>query len=404
MITASPAACHSGLCCFDLGSARMSAVGWVRRSGGTRASKGSNEPGRIVLLCRIISLRALAAFIAAHLQVERHGAQHRYSLAEHFKRHPDRALQLASEPSASSCEMVRPTLHLKPQGADLHRETPAPDTAAAGLLNKALDAANQAEATIVVLGEENSIVGEGKDRAGLDLSVQQMQLARALKATGKPVAVVLSNGRPLTINWIAANMPAILETWFSGEKGGLAIADILLGNVNPSGKLPMTFPRSVGQIPFYYDHKPTSGHHYVDEADTPLFPFGHGLSYTHFDYGSLEISPFQIPAGGSAHINIHIRNSGATEGTEIVQLYIRDEIGSVTTPEKALKGFARVTLQPGEEKVVTFTVGPEHLSLWNREMHRVVEPGIFKIMAGSSSADIRQTAVLEVMNTNTANH
>ena len=285
-----------------------------------------------------------------------------------------------------------------PKGADLHRETPAPDTAASALLDKALETAKRSEATIVVLGEENNIVGEGKDRAGLDLSWQQMQLVKALKATGKPVAVVLSNGRPLTINWVAGNMPAILETWFSGEKGGLAVADVLLGNINPSGKLPMTFPRSVGQIPFYYDHKPTSGHRYVDESDTPLFPFGHGLSYTHFEYTGLQVSPSKIPPGGSAQISIHVRNSGDTEGTEIVQLYVRDEIGSVTTPEKALKGFGRVTLRPGEDKVVTFTVGREHLSLWNREMHRVVEPGTFKIMVGSSSNDIRQTSGLEVIN------
>lgn len=290
-----------------------------------------------------------------------------------------------------------PAYVLDQKGASLHRETPAPDTAALALLNKALDAAKQTDATIVVLGEENNIVGEGKDRAGLDLSWQQIQLVKALKATGKPIAVVLSNGRPLTINWVAANMPAIVETWFSGEKGGLAIADVLLGNVNPSGKLPMTFPRSVGQIPFYYDHKPTSGHRYVDESNTPLFPFGLGLSYTSFGYSDIRVSPSRIPAGGTAHISVRVRNTGDVEGTEVVQLYVRDEISSVTTPEKALKGFARVDLRPGEDKVVTFTVGPEHLSLWNRAMHRVVEPGTFKIMIGSSSNDIRQTAGLEVI-------
>ncbi|HEY4209358.1 MAG TPA: glycoside hydrolase family 3 N-terminal domain-containing protein, partial [Puia sp.] len=189
-----------------------------------------------------------------------------------------------------------------PKGAMLHREVEAPDaegiqgrgdedSTGRRLLNQAVDAASRADATVVVLGEENNIVGEGKDRAGLDLSVQQLELLRAVRGTGKPVAVVLSNGRPLTINWVAAKMPAIVETWFGGEKSGLAIADALLGNVNPSGKLPMTFPRSVGQIPFYYDHKPTSGHRYVDEAATPLFSFGHGLSYTKFEYTGLQVTP-----------------------------------------------------------------------------------------------------------------
>jgi len=145
-----------------------------------------------------------------------------------------------------------------------------------------------------------------KDRAGLDLSWQQMQLVKALKATGKPVAVVLSNGRPLTINWVAANMPAILETWFSGEKSGLAIADVLLGNINPSGKLPMSFPRSVGQIPIYYNHKPTSRHNYVDEQSTPLFAFGHGLSYTKFDYSDLHVSPSTIQVNGKAEISVSV--------------------------------------------------------------------------------------------------
>jgi beta-glucosidase len=283
-----------------------------------------------------------------------------------------------------------------PKGAMLHRETVPADTVSARLLSQALEITRQSEATVVVLGEENSIVGEGKDRAGLDLSEQQLELVRALKATGKPVAVVLSNGRPLTINWVASNMPAIVESWFGGEKSGLAIADVLLGNVNPSGKLPMTFPRSVGQIPFYYDHKPTSGHHYVDESDTPLFPFGHGLSYTKFEYAGLQVSPAAIAPDGTAKVIVHIRNTGSVEGAEVVQLYVRDEVASVTTPERALKGFRRVSLRPGEEKVVSFDIGPDHLSLWNREMHRVVEPGTFKIMLGSSSADVRVTDSLVV--------
>jgi len=259
----------------------------------------------------------------------------------------------------------------------------------AAYLKEAEHLVKTSDMAIVVLGEDDKIDGEGHDRDHLDLDDLQMNLIKTLHHIGKPVAVVLFNGRPLTINWVVENIPSIVETWYSGEKGGLAIADVLLGNVNPSGKLPITFPRSVGQIPFYYDHKPTSRHIYVDEADTPLFPFGLGLSYTAFKYTDLQISPSTIPVTGTAKISVKITNTGKVEGTEVAQLYVRDEVSSVTTPIIALKGFSRITLKPGESGEVTFDVGPEQLSLWNREMKRVVEPGEFKIMVGSSSADIR---------------
>jgi beta-glucosidase len=178
----------------------------------------------------------------------------------------------------------------------------APDSAtlSAAYLKEAEDLVRRSDMAIVVLGEDANIDGEGKDRDHLDLDDLQLNLIKKLHETGKPIAVVLFNGRPLTINWVAENIPSIVETWYSGEKGGLAIADVLLGNVNPSGKLPITFPRSVGQIPFYYNHKPTSRHVYVDEADTPLFPFGLGLSYTAFKYTDLQISPSNIPVTGTA--------------------------------------------------------------------------------------------------------
>ncbi|HTI12416.1 MAG TPA: glycoside hydrolase family 3 N-terminal domain-containing protein [Puia sp.] len=281
----------------------------------------------------------------------------------------------------------------KPAPADSHG---AADSSAT-CLSKAVELVNNSDAAIVALGEDNKVVGEGKDRADLDLDDTQLHLIKAIRETGKPVIVVLCNGRPITINWVAGNMPAIVETWFSGEKGGLAIADVLLGNTNPSGKLPMSFPRSVGQIPYYYNHKPTSRHNYVDEANTPLFSFGHGLSYTHFDYSSIQVQPASIPVNGTATISVTIKNTGDREGTEVIQLYLRDVLGSVTTPEKALKGFGRITLKPGASGVVKFKVGPEHLSLWNREMKRVVEPGLFKIMVGSSSDDIRLKDSLEVV-------
>ena len=272
----------------------------------------------------------------------------------------------------------------------------APDSAGPELLQRALDLVRHSDAAVVALGEDARVIGEGKDRAHLDLDSQQVQLIRAIRETGKPVVVVLCNGRPICINWVAANIPAIVETWFSGEQGGLAIADVLLGRTNPSGKLPMTFPRSVGQIPFYYNQKPTSRHSYVDEANTPLFPFGHGLSYTTFSYSDLQISPAVIPVDGETTIRITVKNTGTVAGEEVTQLYIRDVIGSVTTPEKSLRGFGRVALQPGESKVLEFTLGPDALSLWNREMKRVVEPGEFRIMVGSSSSDLRQTGSLWV--------
>lgn len=264
------------------------------------------------------------------------------------------------------------------------------------LQQKAVALAKNADAIVVVIGEDLKIVGEGKDRANLDLDEKQVNLLKALQATGKPITAVLANGRPLSINWVAKNIPAIVESWFSGEKGGQAVADVLLGNVNPSGKLPMTFPRSVGQLPFYYDHKPTSRHAYVDEANTPLFVFGHGLSYSTFDYSNLTISPATIPVNGNATVHVTIKNTGSTEGAEVVQLYIRDVVSSVTTPIKALKGFGRVTLKPGESKTLDFKIGFEQLALWNREMKHVVEPGDFKIMVGSSSEDIRQNVTLRV--------
>lgn len=257
-------------------------------------------------------------------------------------------------------------------------------------LKAALDLVQQSDIAIVALGEDPDEVGEGKDRASLDLPVRQQQLIRAIQKTGKPIAVVLFNGRPLCINWMAEKIPAILEQWFGGEKSGLALADVLLGNTNPSGKLPVTFPRSVGQIPFYYSHKPTSYHRYVDEASTPLYPFGHGLSYTQFSYSQLELPKDSIAGTGDFKVRLRVTNTGKVAGAEVVQLYIRDLVSSVTTPVKALKGFARVSLAPGGSEEVVFSLpAMETLGLWNRQMQHVVEPGTFKVMVGSSSEDIR---------------
>lgn len=259
----------------------------------------------------------------------------------------------------------------------------------AELLQNAVNAVNNSDMAVVVLGEDISEVGEGKDRSDLDLNRLQMRLIEALHKTGKPIAVVLFNGRPLCINWVAKNIPAIVESWFLGDAGGTSIADVLLGKVNPSGKLPMTFPRSVGQLPYYYDHKPTSRHIYTDQDTSALFPFGYGLSYTTFQYSGLSVDKKNIPAGGSVNIRLNIKNTGKVEGTEVVQLYIRDVVASVTTPVKALKGFKRITLKPGESGKVNFNLDSKELMIWNREMKHVLEPGEFNVMVGSSSEDIR---------------
>lgn len=265
-----------------------------------------------------------------------------------------------------------------------------------GLLARAVDLTRRSDVAVVVVGENIKVVGEGKDRSDINLDEDQMNLIKAIHATGKPVIAVLFNGRPLTINWIDEHIPAIVETWFSGEKGGIAIADILLGKVNPSGKLSVTFPRSIGQVPYYYYHKPSSTHRYVDLKDSPLYAFGHGLSYTSFEYSDIQISPDKITPSGTAMVKITVKNTGSREGAEVVQLYIRDEIGSVTTAVKALKGFHRVLLAPGESKEVNFEVGFEALHLWDKQMQRVVEPGDFTIMVGSASNDIRLQGLLKV--------
>jgi len=270
-------------------------------------------------------------------------------------------------------------------------------TNAESSLLDAVSLAKKSDVAIVALGENLEEVGEGKDRADLRLDSAQLALIKAIQETGKPVVVILMNGRALCIDWVAQNIPAIVEGWFNGEKSGLAMADVLLGNVNPGGKLPVTFPRSVGQIPFYYSHKPTSYHKYVDEKDTPLFPFGHGLSYTTVTYSDLQLPATAIQSDKDFEITLKIRNTGKVAGDEVVQLYIRDEVASVTTPVKALKSFARIALRPGETKTVVFKINPkEALAVWNRQMQHVVEPGFFKVMVGSSSEDIRLTSRFEI--------
>ena len=261
-------------------------------------------------------------------------------------------------------------------------------------MDEAVRLARQAEVVVVVVGESAEMSGEAASRASLDLPGRQLDLVKAVHATGTPTVVVLVNGRPLTIPWIAEHVPAILETWFLGTEAGNAIADVLFGDVNPGGKLPVTFPRSVGQIPLYYNHKMTGRppdpvnkytSKYLDEAVTPLFPFGHGLSYTEFRLTNLQLSTQRLRPDERITVSVDVENIGQRAGDEVVQLYIRDVVASVTRPVRELKGFQRITLRPGEKRRVVFTLGPEHLGFYNRQMRFVVEPGEFRVFVGTSS-------------------
>ena len=265
-------------------------------------------------------------------------------------------------------------------------------------ISKAKDIARKADVAVVVLGEAgNSTNGEGHDVASLDLTGMQEELLKAVQSTGTPVIVVLINGRPLSINWAAANSHAIVEAWMCGEQGGNAIADVLFGDYNPGGKLPVTVPRHSGQLPSYYNHSKTkAGKDYIDMKGTPLYEFGFGLSYTTFEYSNLTITPGEIATGGEIDVSVNIKNTGTRRGDEVVQLYLNDLLSSVTTPVKELKGFSRVTLDPGEMKPVKFRLLPEDLALLDADMNWVVEPGVFQVMAGSSSYDIKLKGVFEV--------
>jgi len=262
---------------------------------------------------------------------------------------------------------------------------------------EAVASARQADVALVFVGEAKEMVGEAASRSTLDLPGRQMDLVKAIQATGKPTIVVLINGRPPTIGWIVENVPAVLEAWMAGTEGGNAIADVLFGDVNPGGKLPVTFPRTVGQVPIYYNHmntgrppEPSTRYNskYLDLPWTPQFPFGFGLSYTQFKITNLQLSDASIARNGQLKVSVEVQNVGKRAGDQVVQLYIRDIAASMTRPVKELKGFKRISLKPGETQRIEFTLGPEHLGFYNREMKYVVEAGEFKVMVGSSSEDV----------------
>lgn len=271
---------------------------------------------------------------------------------------------------------------------------------------EAIEAAKKSEVAVVVVGDKSGLVedctsGESRDRACLNLPGIQEELVRAVYETGTPVIVVLINGRPLSIKWIAENIPAVLEAWLPGEEGACAVADILFGDYNPGGKLPISFPRSVGQVPVYYNHKPSGGRShwkgdYVEMSSKPLFPFGYGLSYTSFEYNNMVIIPKSTSWDGQVEISVDVKNTGSHTGDEIVQLYVNDMQSEITRPVRELKGFKRVTLKPGEKKTITFILSIAQLGFYNKDMKYVVEPGTIKVMAGSSSEDIQSTGEFEI--------
>ncbi|WP_294544603.1 glycoside hydrolase family 3 C-terminal domain-containing protein [uncultured Bacteroides sp.] len=273
-------------------------------------------------------------------------------------------------------------------------------------IDKAVANALESDVAIVVLGENGRTCGENKSRSSLDLPGRQLDLLKAVYATGKPTILVIISGRPNSVNWADRHIPAILEAWYPGSQGGTAVADVIFGDYNPGGKLTVTFPKTVGQIPFNFPSKLASqvdGGRVVglkgnmSRVNGALYPFGYGLSYTTFKYSDLVVTPSVITPKQDVTVRFNVTNTGDRTGDEIVQMYVRDIISSVTTYEKNLRGFERINLQPGETKEVAFTIAPEELSLYNKEEKWVVEPGDFRIMVGASSTDIRLSDTLTVI-------
>jgi beta-glucosidase len=284
------------------------------------------------------------------------------------------------------------------QADNVHLVDPASQTAA---IQAAADAAKKSDVAIVVVGENESTNREAwseghlGDRDSLDLLGAQNDLVKAVVETGTPVVVILINGRPLSINYIAEKVPAILDGFYLGEEGGTAAAEVLFGDVNPGGKLPITFPHTVGALPDFYNHKPSDNRSYEFSTRKPLFAFGYGLSYTTFKFDNLHVEPAEILPGGKAKVTVDISNTGSRDGEEVPQLYIHPKVSSVTQPVMRLAGFERIALKAGEKKTVTFAITPDTLAILNTDMHRVVEPGIYEVMVGPSSDNI-QTARLAV--------
>ena len=281
------------------------------------------------------------------------------------------------------------------------REIPRDSRSEEAMIKEAVDNAKKADVVVAALGESSEMSGEASSRTDLEIPDVQKRLLAALVKTGKPVVLVLFTGRPLVLKWESENVPAILNVWFGGTQAAPAIADVLFGDVNPSGKITATFPQNVGQVPIYYSHKNTGRpleegkwfskfrSNYLDVSNDPLYPFGYGLSYTTFSYGDIKLSAPSFKAGGSMTAKVTLTNTGKVEGKEVVQLYTRDLVGSLTRPVKELKGFQKISLKPGESKEVTFTLTAEDLKFYNAELQYVAEPGDFKLFIGGNSRDLK---------------
>jgi beta-glucosidase len=285
-------------------------------------------------------------------------------------------------------------------GKSLRRDSRTPEV----IIAEALEIAKQSDVIVAAVGESSEMSGESSSRADIGIPKAQQDLLKALVTTGKPIVLVLFTGRPLTLTWEHANIPAILNVWFAGSEAGYAIADVLFGEVNPSGKLTTSFPQHVGQVPLFYAQKntgrPLTGpwfskfrSNYLDVSNEPLYPFGYGLSYTQFTYGDLQLTKKSLKAGDTLFASVAVTNTGDRYGKETVQLYIRDLVGSVTRPVKELKGFEKIALRAGETKVVNFPITTDDLKFYNYDLNYTWEPGDFEIMIGSSSVDLKKGTV-----------
>ncbi len=286
-------------------------------------------------------------------------------------------------------------------GKDLKRDKRSEEE----LAREALEIAAKSDVIVAAMGESAEFSGEASSRSDIDIPETQQKLLRQLLATGKPVVLVLFAGRPLTLSWEEKNVPAILNVWFGGSEAGAAIADVLFGDVNPSGKLTMSFPQNVGQIPIYYAHKNTGRplaegkwfqkfrSNYIDVSNDPLYPFGYGLSYSSFTYSDVKLSSTSLKGNQTLKASVTLTNSGKFDGQEVVQLYIRDVVGSITRPMKELKGFQKLALKAGESKTVTFSITPEDLKFYNSNLKYDWEPGEFEVMIGSNSRDVKMQKV-----------
>jgi beta-glucosidase len=285
-------------------------------------------------------------------------------------------------------------------GKDIIRD----NRSAEEMIKEALAVSTNADVIVAAIGEGAESSGESASKSNIDIPEAQKRLLKALVATGKPVVLVLFNGRPITLNWENEYVPAILDVWFAGSEAGDAIADALLGKVNPSGKLSMSFPQNVGQIPIYYNHKntgrPLTGKwfskfqsNYIDVSNEPLYPFGYGLSYTNFEYGDVQVSSNALKGNQKLTVSVDVKNTGAVAGKEVVQLYIRDVVGSITRPVQELKGFNKIDLAPGETKTVSFEVTPELLKFYNGDLKFDWEAGEFQMMVGPNSKEVKAVKV-----------